>query len=211
MSAADVDEPCRQCGEPAGKIYRCQHCGAPDPLDGDGSDDEESSGRHVMADGGHTLREVDQDDVVDDESVDVDRGRGVVTDGGLDEDELDDTDEFGVPDGEGRDLGDMYAGGSDATNARRALLDAVDEHATDEEAAPVGVVVDTALDRSDAPLRIVLRQCKLLLEQGDIYPPTNGTLRRTLTDGGVFPPDVQVGGAGLTFRGPGGFSGGDQA
>jgi hypothetical protein len=56
VSAADVDEPCRQCGEPAGKIYRCQHCGAPDPLDGDGSDDEESSGRHVMADGGHTLR-----------------------------------------------------------------------------------------------------------------------------------------------------------
>jgi len=132
-------------------------------------------------------------------------------DGGVGED-LDDADDHGVPNGEGKDLGDTWGGADDATAARRALLNAVDEHADEtENGARAGTVIDTAIDATDAELRIVLQQLRLLHEDGQIYESDQGVVARTLADGGEIPPaDLDVGGLGMTFRGPGGADGGDQ-
>lgn len=236
-----VDGECRNCGENPEKVYRCQKCGVPEPLDGD-QDDDESSDATLMADGSGLPEEFDEFvERAREKDTLTCRGCGdevrrryiyngecvgcrnrVATDGGLNEDDLDDhTHDVGVPDGEGKDLGDAFAGADDARTARRELLDAVTKHADEtEDGAPVGVVIDTALKRSGAHVGHVLRQCKLLLEQGDIYAPTNSTLRRTFTDGGraeeiaiqcgagVLAEDLQVGGVAATYRGPGPVDGG---
>jgi hypothetical protein len=198
--AYQVDGTCRRCGKDPEKVYRCQECGTPEPLDGD-PDDEESGDAALM------------------------------TDGGLDEDELEETKEVGVPNSEGTPLGDAWVGGSDAAAARRALKDAVDKHVNDtDNGARVGTVINTAIEDADVDVRLVIRQLKLLLEQGDLYKPTRGTVKRTLADGGraeatdreiataladdagagVIAEDLQVGGAGVTYRGPGPADGGDE-
>ncbi|SNZ18261.1 hypothetical protein SAMN06269185_3312 [Natronoarchaeum philippinense] len=142
--------------------------------------------------------------------VDASAGEPELRADGLGEDLDDHTDGVGTPDGEGKDLGDAWAGGSEATAARRALREGVVECAGEDGGASVGDVIDHATKNTTAEIRIILKQLRLLLQQGDLYAPDNGTLRRTLADGsGITPADLQVGDIAATFRGPGGFDGGE--
>lgn len=68
-------------------------------------------------------------------------------------------------------------------NARQALLQAVDEHAT-EAGAPVGDIVEAALEDVDGGLGRVCSALQQLHANGEVYQPTPTSVRRVATDGG---------------------------
>jgi len=70
-----------------------------------------------------------------------------------------------------------------STNTRQALLQAVDEHATDA-GAPVGDVVETALQETNSGLGRLCSALQQLHADGEIYQPNETTVRRVAPDGG---------------------------
>ncbi|QBI90077.1 uncharacterized protein ChaoS9_360 [Halobacterium phage ChaoS9] len=77
--------------------------------------------------------------------------------------------------------GDSEAAGSQ--NARQAILQAVDDHAT-ETGAPVGDVVEAALEDVDGGLGRVCSALQQLHADGEVYQPNPTTVRRVAVDGG---------------------------
>ena len=68
-------------------------------------------------------------------------------------------------------------------NARQALLTAVDEHAGDA-GAPVGDVIEAALEDVNGGLGRVCSALQQLHADGEVYQPNPTTVRRVATDGG---------------------------
>jgi hypothetical protein len=77
--------------------------------------------------------------------------------------------------------GDGETAGS--PNARQALLTAVDEHAGDA-GAPVGDVIEAALEDVNGGLGRVCSALQQLQADGEVYQPNPTTVRRVATDGG---------------------------
>ena len=77
--------------------------------------------------------------------------------------------------------GDGETAGS--PNARQALLTAVDEHAGDA-GAPVGDVIEAALEDVNGGLGRVCSALQQLHADGEVYQPNPTTVRRVATDGG---------------------------
>ena len=66
-------------------------------------------------------------------------------------------------------------------NARQALLTAVDEHAGDA-GAPVGDVIEAALEDVNGGLGRVCSALQQLHADGEVYQPNPTTVRRVATD-----------------------------
>lgn len=77
--------------------------------------------------------------------------------------------------------GESEAAGS--LNARQALLQAVDEHDT-ETGAPVGDVIEAALEDVNGGLGRVCSALQQLHADGEVYQPNPTSVRRVATDGG---------------------------
>lgn len=76
-------------------------------------------------------------------------------------------------------------GGQDEpSNTRRAVLDAIDAHMT-ETGAPVGDVLEHVLDETPGGLAQVCQTVRRLHANGDIYCPTDKSVKRTACDGGT--------------------------
>lgn len=86
-------------------------------------------------------------------------------------------------------------------NARQALLQAVDEHAADA-GAPVGDVVETALQEANSGLGRVCSALQQLHADGEVYQPNETTVRRVAPDGGqeTGSPETRLGEARKQLR-----------
>ena len=139
----------------------------------------------------------------------------LVTDGGQDRDD-DDLDKIagepGVPDGEGTPLDEAgsvtTADGSNSLVAQERVKEIIARFDDlSENGAPTAEVVGLALQDHRLHTLDVLEAIETLIESGEIYGPTNSTLKVTDLPASMV-GDVETGKLGLTYRGPGTKRGG---
>ena len=106
--------------------------------------------------------------------------------------ELKHTESFTEP--ESPDCADVTESGTDSTptSVESVITDAIADHAGGSNGAPIGAVIETAIDRAEQRPTIVLERLIDLIEQGYVYGPSDVRLKRTVveTDGaGAFLAD----------------------
>lgn len=73
----------------------------------------------------------------------------------------------------------------DVLNTREEVFNAIEAHRDGTNGAPVGDVLETVLSETDAGIQQVCLTIRNMHATGDIYQPTDSTLKRVHADGGT--------------------------